>query len=159
MTKKIKPRFALTDLDLKSHHLWYYPEIFNGKDNQQLIAPAPKRLIADIVRSSFFIRTIEIFGCQGDVFTGMIEPGRSPMNYYPTLISDDVEISFYAGGFPPKDKYLMSVKKVLMPQDFPLRYRSLPVEGLPDIEGVIEGIYYLKKGFFGKQKLKCVKVD
>jgi len=132
-----KQVYDLTKEDLERFPVWYFP-MDATVDDEMTVRPYPTdtSLGSDfqvIVRTHFATK-------DGRRFLGYIYWGYPHDVKYlqPVMYAPGCCVTFWNGLVKPSDEYLIRLDK-LMPEFFPISFKSEEIHGLPSIYGVLEG--------------------
>ena len=120
--------------------VWVFPT-----DDQETVIPAES---SDDLEDYQIIVRCYFHTNKSKEYVGFIYWGRPNTVEYiqPCMFFDETGesgIVFWNGMLKPSDEYIARVKMHLSEDDFPITYQSEPVLGLEQLEGTLEGIYYL----------------
>jgi hypothetical protein len=146
-----KQSYDLRPDDLAHFPIWEYALDEEGEDGQDeaTVKPRPDLSVADPAEGMLIARA-EFIARDGTRYEGYVSPSDEEAFGFgqPTIVTDEGQVNFWYGAFPPKPGALEADYKLLgktAEQLFPVRYRALVEYEGARLEGEIPAFMHYEQ--------------
>jgi len=138
-----KQSYELNPDDFRRYPVWVSADESEATD-ELTVHPADEGVNVDVDAQTVIVGA-DFVDAHGKTYCGYIYWFRPLLVGYlqPVMFVGDDFLNFWNGMAAPSAQYLETIRSLLGPSSFPLRFRSWAVSGLDALEGELAGIYFL----------------